>query len=72
MTFRVGQKVVCVDDGLGLTGALIPECGLPTPGRIYTVAQVGKCGRGTPGVNIVELMHPIPCGWRATRFRPVV
>lgn len=63
MTFRVGQKVVCVNDGLVFL--------LGTPdlkrGQIYTVRKVY--------MNTGDLMlrlENVSSGWVATRFRPIV
>lgn len=69
--FRVGQKVVCVDDGLGILGN-IPVNGLPIVGEIYTISNIGTTQYGGLGVNVIECEHDQPAGWRASRFRPIV
>jgi len=71
MTFRVGQKVVCVDDGIRPRG-YCPAYGYPTIGVVYTISEVGVTYHGAPGVNLVEHPHERSSGWRASRFRPVV
>lgn len=78
MTFRVGQKVVCVDatPSLGWGGA-----NRPVKGRVYTVRAVrpnsdddGK----TLAILLREVVNPVShrhgdeYGFRAHRFRPVV
>lgn len=66
MTFRVGQKVVCVDvknrngNWLGLV-----------KGAIYTISGLGKCRDGSPGVSIEEDSDPTWIFF-ADRFRPIV
>lgn len=80
MSFRVGQKVVCVFDGSyhqpaknWQTGSEIFE------GRVYTVRTCGDTYQGFPGIKLQEV---ILNGWksgiqlkdvcyRASRFRPV-
>lgn len=61
--FRVGMKVVCVDDGkMGMMGN--PYI---SKGAIYTVSSVR-----TDSVGILCLwLDGIPFGWCAIRFRPV-
>ncbi len=70
MTFRVGQKVVCVDD--------IPSPGKvwytqkPTVGHVYTVSGHGVGYYGDyPVIFVAELNNPL-IGYRETRFRPIV
>lgn len=66
--FRVGQKVVCVDDsrprGYSLSGL--------TRGEVYVVARIGTspwCGR--PALWLVEKPEHDVGFWRQ-RFRPLV
>ena len=79
--FRVGQKVVCVDDGLhGLfnpPGYIIrPSLDGLAAGRVYTVRWLGnKFGR--PTVWLAEITRPIDpdgieAGYAVERFRPAV
>jgi len=81
MTFRVGQKVVCVD---GHTNP--PASGGVVDGVIYTIREVGLTVDGEAGVRVHELKlssGPHELGlitrkpffdafMRQTRFRPVV
>jgi hypothetical protein len=74
MNFRVGQKIVCIDDGLH-PEAPYHTVGKPmlTKGAIYTMA--GSAGRlsnygRVPCILLKEFNWPK--GYRVTRFRPVV
>jgi hypothetical protein len=79
MTFRVGQKVVCVvafDDmarSWGFSG--------PAKGSVYTIREFDDRG-DAPALRLVEIVNP-PCkhrnisepiepGFAVTGFRPVV
>lgn len=76
MTFRVGQKVVCVDaSGLPSFMAKLIE------GKIYTVRGfvLGICRDWSigDGVTLMEMKNPpTPCGqengFDPSRFRPIV
>jgi hypothetical protein len=71
MTFRVGQKVVCVDDG---QDPLAPHaCWLdgdkPTVGWIYTVMGYDKPDLGRPCIFINGFPD---WSFLACRFRPLV
>jgi hypothetical protein len=64
MTFRVGQKVVCVDDG-------------PTPFRESVPFRLKEIVTidgftGTGCVSLAEYPHGPVTGYFAKRFRPVV
>ncbi len=76
MTFRVGQKVVCVDDAdcfdqrwLGLRAAI-------RNGNVYQIAWTGLGRTGTPCVRLVSVRRDHPdqpdAPFGAFRFRPVV
>jgi hypothetical protein len=76
MNFRVGQKVVCVDDDPGDDDGTFP-----TAGAIYTVSWIGVhvCLWEGPElcVRLAEIIRPknsdgdvVP--YRASRFRPAV
>lgn len=72
MTFRVGQKVVCVD----ASGAVDPR---PVKGRVYTIASarwVNACLEPGWGVTLVELpsieTDDHHAEFFARRFRPIV
>ena len=76
--FRVGQKVVCIDDeereGPGEYTVL------PVKGRVYTVRGVASwqwnSGVSGVGVYLEELYRPLTsfgeAPWGCDRFRPVV
>lgn len=70
MAFRVGQKVVCVDDGPSILGRLT---GLVT-GAVYTVTAVGLThpidAQRLPCIEIAE--RDSPNAFWAHRFRPIV
>lgn len=73
MTFRVGQKVVCVDAAGASPGRLVLN-------EIYTVKGVARCPgnwRGKPGPWISLTLYETEAaecfnGFCAQRFRPVV
>lgn len=78
MTFRVGQKVVCINDdpnafypaGRGDLDGLMKGC-------IYTVREIGLIGyAGHACVRLEELRRPDKydndCPYAAARFRPIV
>ncbi len=76
MAFRVGQKVVCVDDRPGLlTGKRELR-----RGEIYTITGFDTEDKRLehPGLYLAETpekFHPnwrFPVGWAPERFRPVV
>lgn len=69
MTFRVGQRVVCVDascrPGYDWKGRA------PKEGSIYTVVGFSKPRIGDYDcIVLAEISHP--WGYRASRFRPIV
>lgn len=72
MTFRVGQKVVCVDNKPHKGCAFLGD--RPVEGEIYTVRKTGLTSwiDGRPGILVAEIrnLHDA-CFW-ADRFRPVV
>jgi hypothetical protein len=64
--FHIGQKVVCVDD----TG-LVREPH-PHKGNIYVISRIGQFGCDLH-VDVMEITKwPVPLGWKAWRFRPLV
>ena len=78
MTFRVGQKVVCIDNSMapGLQrwhGQTYPEIG-----PVYTVRAIVLSSSGYECLLLAEIVNPIPDGYRgeggfeAVRFRPIV
>jgi hypothetical protein len=76
VTFRVGQKVVCVRDGY-----FVNKCvHRPIVGHVYTVRDVFISPRSAeygPAIRVFELLNPIhkgsgrEYGFYASRFRPV-
>lgn len=69
--FRVGQKVICVDDWQSKFPPYEP-CPL-TRGRIYTVTKSWLYKQRHPVVLVAEIKKPKShCGFDATRFRPIV
>lgn len=73
--FRVGQKVVCIDDRepIILPGYLPGMDGL-TRGRIYTVRRAGLCSEydGRPAICLYEINRLFDSPYWAHRFRPIV
>lgn len=77
MTFRVGQKVVCVDASGG-PGRWIGDEALERD-SIYTIHSLFIHPKGSTCVRLVEVKRSIDCviehghdGYGAWRFRPVV
>jgi hypothetical protein len=77
MTFRVGQKVVCVDASLTLTAMTLRwafRMGWPlVKGEVYTIQRLAVL-LNTQAVELVEVKntkHLERC-FRLDRFRPVV
>ena len=81
MTFRIGQKVVCVDDvpRAGFDG-WHPDCDIPQKGSVYTVREIGLTVYGDPGLKLEEIRccvrssgnEHVDTFYFAQRFRPVV
>jgi len=76
MAFRVGQKVVCVDDS-DWVASLLNMPNRPVRGRVYTVR-----GLYENAIYLEEISNPPQARWKngdvaeacffARRFRPVV
>jgi hypothetical protein len=83
MTFRVGQKVVCVSDHACDDPRLLPGGeyvpNWPSVGAVYTVRGL-RDGPVRPHLLLEEVINPerffaegvYEMGWNPTRFRPVV
>lgn len=83
-SFRVGQKVVCVDDARRLAcGDVVVQGGTGlVNGKVYTVQQIIPAGPMTYlgpmprlSVKLILVEAQAPDGWtgfNAGRFRPVV
>ena len=74
MTFRVGQKVVCVDVS-GCDSATRSIWRYPDAGSVYTISGTGIASCGSPIVYLHEIVQPEPTdldGFYARRFRPVI
>ncbi len=68
--FRVGQKVVCVDDTHRVTGKRHPCL---ENGRVYEVGSFGVTWRGTEGIHLVGVTNRRPeQAFYKERFRPVI
>jgi hypothetical protein len=76
MTFRVGQKVVCIRhrDGAGRPGANYPKVG-----PIYTVRSINDGPKGAiicleeiDNAHLIPAHGPIEPGFIASAFRPIV
>lgn len=67
MTFRVGQRVECVDDSPDYLGRPL----VVSKGSKYTIADVFDLF-GETGVTLLEVDPGAAPGWRASRFRAVV
>src|SRR6476620_678565 len=76
MTFRVGQKVVCIRhrDGAGRPGANYPKVG-----PLYTVRSINDEPKGAiicleeiDNAHLIPAHGPIEPGFIASAFRPVV
>lgn len=80
--FRVGQKVVCVNDQPRLIELFPYRAGLPTnlqSGQIYTITGTTVDDSGEPGVYLAEAkssLRPFRDGRERSfwcgRFRPIV
>jgi hypothetical protein len=66
MTFRVGQKVVCVNDTPPTNGRPLQV----KKGEVYTVARSFDWF-GEEGLLFDEIAPGAGVGWHAWRFRPV-
>lgn len=66
MSFRVGQRVVCVDDKPRLVAPVLVR-----RGHIYTVTDVFETWSGLVGVLLAEVDPGLLPGWHADRFRPI-
>lgn len=77
MTFRVGQKICCVDDG-GWKCSLRNVPNRPVRGRIYTIRSFYK----EDSIYLEEILNPSDAKWKngeigegcfwTRRFRPIV
>jgi hypothetical protein len=74
MTFRVGQKVVCVDASVGKNIAIK----LLVVGHVYTIKRISHgYSDGGYGLHMAELPELYSAlgqtiGWAFDRFRPIV
>ena len=67
MTFKIGMKVVCVDDTPDWLGREL----VIKKGEVYTIAEMFNW-RGKLCVRLVEVKTEQAPGWYASRFRPAV
>lgn len=75
MTFRVGQKVVCIRNRW-FTRPYKGEV-FPSLGEVYTIRALVDYGYGPLGLQFFEIRNPKyyrseDCDFRADNFRPVV
>lgn len=70
MAFRIGQKVVCVNDQPepGTGWELGAELRV---GAIYTIEAVGLTRVGNPGVLVAEARRYAGFNYLSSRFRPL-
>jgi hypothetical protein len=73
MSFRVGQKVVCIDAAQFPGFRWHPDADIPRVGEVYTVTGIFQKD-GKPGVVLKEIknVEEVYSGYRASRFRPAV
>lgn len=71
--FRVGQKVVCIND-VPDPGRRFTDCIPPKRGMVYTVRDYVPSHYGNwTAIRLVEVVRrPDNMGFRASRFRPLV
>jgi hypothetical protein len=73
MTFRVGQKVVCVNAKPTSDSFWNYAVTPPIEGKVYTVSKSNFLNReGVEAIEIAEIKNPYGFGFKALRFRPVV
>lgn len=68
MTFRLGQKVCCIRDGIDGLGLDM----LVTKGAVYTVRSLFLDVGGNPSCTLYEIEPVDAPGWRVDVFRPAV
>jgi len=72
MTFRVGQKVVCIDDAPDAQRRWVFVRGVLKAGRTYTCAGPGsKTYHDVPTIVLEEVENDLRA-FRASRFRPAI
>lgn len=80
MTFRVGQKIVCVERAPFGDSQWDPDDGVPVEGEIYTIQQMHIESSGYLVLRLLEIRRGERArrwwgddvGYGAYRFRPVV
>lgn len=84
MNFRVGQKVVCVNDRMADNARIWdPQTVCVISGRVYEVREVGLDVSGAPGIRVFGAELTGDHGavthksfrdafWNASRFRPII
>lgn len=67
MTYRVGQKVVCIkaQDYAGRDF-------VARKGGVYTISSIIECGLGYIDFLFEEISNPYGVGWCSENFRPAV
>lgn len=71
MTFRVGQKIVCIDASQSMTTTHVAPL---LQGAIYTVADIIRAKDDSVGLMLFEIPSKGPdwIGYDPDRFRPLV
>lgn len=74
MTFRVGQKVVCVDDSAGEFSYLFSDPDRLVLNKIYEIERIydDQLGYSLVALIGVSLNCYPKNGWRSSRFHPLV
>lgn len=78
MTFHVGQKVVCVDDGFK-PELFYSDDVMPRRGEVYTIRDLEQI-KGYPLLRVCEIRNKVrsyahgryECAFHRARFRPIV
>jgi hypothetical protein len=71
MTFRVGQKVVCINDK-EIHGGFWAAGARPVAGAVYTITEIIPGAYGDyQALRFSEIRNAGDIGYRSSRFRPV-
>lgn len=79
MTFRVGQKVVCIDEPRASQKAMWPNSNWPSKANVYTIRAINVWPDNTllrleevDNRHLEGVLSSIEPGFPAKHFRPVV
>ena len=76
--FRVGQKVVCIDDKVDPTRKLPPDLIYPKKGTTYTIRAIYIARNSETALLLEEIINPYKTsdgqeiGFKSDRFRSLV